>query len=153
MGKILCGSLLCFFGGNKVRTLFLALSTTMFVVDRISVKVCDTYERSYTNYVLSSTNYRCLWTGSQHMSKYSCQHMSKYSDTEYFIQPTYIGIQQYEKNVLSRNWYFLHTYVRTQYKPKILHTQDLRTRKKVCMQESIYKKTYRAGIGTSYIHT
>jgi len=28
----------------------LALSTTMFVVDRISVKVCDTYERSYSEY-------------------------------------------------------------------------------------------------------
>ena len=32
-------------------------------------------------------------SSSQHMSKYSCQHMSKYSDTEYFRQPTYIGIQ------------------------------------------------------------
>jgi hypothetical protein len=27
-----------------------------------------------------------------------------------------------KKNVQSRNWYILHTYVRTQYKPKILHT-------------------------------
>jgi len=26
------------------------------------------------------------------------------------------------QNVQSRNWYILHTYVRTQYKPKILHT-------------------------------
>jgi hypothetical protein len=78
--------------------------------------------------------------------------MSKYSDPEYFRQPTYIGIQYYKKNVQSRNWYILHTYVRTQYKPKILHTWDFRTRKKyVCRNR--YKKTYRAGIGISYIHT
>ena len=42
-----------FFGGNRVRTFKIALSTTMFVVDRISVKVCNTYERSYSEYVLS----------------------------------------------------------------------------------------------------
>jgi hypothetical protein len=34
---------------------------------------------------------------------------------------TYIGIQ-YWKNVLIRNQYNLHTYVRTWYKPRILHT-------------------------------
>ena len=33
----------------------------------------------------------------------------------------YIGID-IQKNVQSRNWYILHTYVRTQYKSKILHT-------------------------------
>ena len=33
----------------------------------------------------------------------------------------YVGID-IQKNVQSRNWYILHTYVRTQYKSKILHT-------------------------------
>ena len=33
----------------------------------------------------------------------------------------YVGID-IQKNVQSKNWYILHTYVRTQYKSKILHT-------------------------------
>ncbi len=38
-----------------------------------------------------------------------------------------------QKTLQRRNWHSQHTYVRTKYKPKILHTQDLCTRKKyVC---------------------
>jgi hypothetical protein len=36
-----------------------------------------------------------------------------------------------KKIVGSRNQYNLHTYIRTWYKSKILHTQDLSTRKKM----------------------
>ncbi len=47
----------------------------------------------------------------------------------------YVGID-IQKNIQSRNWYILHTYVRTQYKSKILHTQDLCKRKKyVCRNQ------------------
>jgi hypothetical protein len=34
----------------------------------------------------------------------------------------YVCRNRYTKNVQSRNWYILHTYVRTQYKSKIVHT-------------------------------
>ena len=48
---------------------FFALSTTMFVVDRQSVKyVIQTKDHSQIMYDVSlgyRTNYRCLWTGSQ----------------------------------------------------------------------------------------
>ncbi len=40
----------------------------------------------------------------------------------YFDKYDMYSIVGIEKNVRRRNWYNLHTYVRTQYKPKILHT-------------------------------
>ncbi len=52
---------------------------------------------------------------------YTCKQNIKYSHSECFIPPIYIGIQQYKKNERRRIQYSLHTYVRTRYKPKILH--------------------------------
>ncbi len=49
-------------------------------------------------------------------------HVSKIFTFQIFCS-TYIHRNSIvQKNVLRRNWYSLHTYVRTKYKPKILHT-------------------------------
>ncbi len=67
------------------------------------------------------------------LSFLSSAHLSKIFTFQIFCS-TYIHRNLIvQKNVWRRNWYSLHTYVRIKYKPKILHTQDLCTRKKyVC---------------------
>ena len=62
----------------------------------------------------------CPWTG-PHVS--TCKQNIHIANI--LLHHIFIGIQQYKKNVWRRNWYSLHTYIKTQYKPKIPHTQDL----------------------------
>jgi hypothetical protein len=55
------------FGGNRVQTFIFALFTTMFLVDRHSVKYAihtkDHTQSMYDVLLGYHTNYRCLWTG------------------------------------------------------------------------------------------